>query len=180
MPEFHSLQRAIQAFVAFVFVLAVIVAMLMMRNVSINTTIPDLSVVKPVEFKPSVDADALNLITERPLFWSERRPFEPPQEKVVEKVVEVEDDALEGVELIGVLASSQGSTAIFKRKKEKFRMSLSDELEGWVLEDIEPGIAVFTMRASAEADPEFTIIELRRREVLPSVWQSEPKDLSEK
>lgn len=178
--EFQVLQRRVQFFVVGVFVLTVVVALLMMRPVSVKSSAPNLSVMEPVELQHREGAADLAPILNQPLFWAERAPYVAAEEEA--EVVEVapKSNALDDAQLVGVITTSEGSVVMLKLRDKVLRMALLDELDGWVLVDIEPEQAVFSLGIEGEGEPEFTIIELQRREPLPSVWQSEPQVLSEK
>lgn len=72
-------------------------------------------------------------LTERPLFWYGRKPYEPPAAEVVvsEAPEEVLEMAIDEVQLVGVLGAGDQSGIIVTHAGASRRLALDDEIEGW-------------------------------------------------
>lgn len=82
-------------------------------------------------------------ISQRPLFWQERRPL--PEEEVVveEEPVQEENRNIDNFQLVGLFNAGESSSVIVMYKDKKHRLRVNDELAGWTLVGIGDNKALF-------------------------------------
>lgn len=89
----------------------------------------------------------LNELMERPLFWSERRPYEPPvvvePEKQPEKQPDPGEKVFKDTQLLGIYAGGQHPGVILLHKDKRIRLNQQDTLEGWTLDTLNERSAEF-------------------------------------
>jgi hypothetical protein len=81
----------------------------------------------------------------RPLFWASRRPA--PGAGVMTSLQQLAElkpaGRLDELELTGVLGSGDQGTAIVSFKGKQMRLAIGDEVQGWALQSVSLGEAVF-------------------------------------
>lgn len=99
---------------------------------------------------PAPDPEQRSEIRDRPLFWDTRRPVvaveePPPEEAVAEEESEQEQlGKIKNVTLAGVFGSGESAGIIYLAKGKEHRIMVGDEINGWVLESVEPSRAIFS------------------------------------
>lgn len=99
-------------------------------------------------------ASAEPVVLQRPLLWSSRRPLAPVLAQPVEADDKPEErgptkDALAGYRLAGMFRSDFDAGVIVVGPKERKRLVVGDEIDGWMLEEVEADRAVFVSRSGA-------------------------------
>ena len=111
---------------------------------------PDALIVSSL-VEQTVPADAASQeIVSRPLFWESRRPEDGPEAQVVAPPVPAKGKKLEGVRVVGIFGSGDSGGAIVIANGKKQRISVSDALEGWLLESVASDRAVFVKGADKD------------------------------
>jgi len=93
----------------------------------------------------SVDPALSEEIRNRPLFWASRRPL-IAQSQVIEGTVEGESAVkgeLDKVQLVGIFGAGESAGIITLVKGKKRRILVGEDIDGWTLDSVEPGRAVF-------------------------------------
>lgn len=120
--------------------------------------VPAIDFVEPeVRVDSGLDNGLFDSIQERPLFWSERRPYVPPVEVEEEEEepppVRRGPDPFDDVKLVGVYSSSTGSGVIISVNGERQRLARYDSTLGWMLMEADATGALF-VRDGEEMDDE--------------------------
>lgn len=89
-------------------------------------------------------------ITARPLFWVGRRPLDNPGDGPPPEAPAVAGKQLKDVRLVGLFGGGDKAGVIVLVKDKKQRILRGEELEGWTLEAVEAGEAVFTRGGGRE------------------------------
>jgi len=89
----------------------------------------------------------LSELLERPLFWSERRPYEPQVVVEPEKQPEKQPDpgakVFKDTQLLGIYAGGQHPGVILLHKEKRIRLNQQDTLDGWTLDTLNERSAEF-------------------------------------
>jgi hypothetical protein len=109
-----------------------------------SLSIPELLVTEGTD-EAGAEAPAMTFsLTERPLFWSSRRPHVGEQEVVSEPQGAGRRDNLDQVKLEGIYSAGESSGIVISIKKERSRIRLNETLFGWTLKELNENGAVFT------------------------------------
>jgi hypothetical protein len=93
----------------------------------------------------AVDPAFSEEIRSRPLFWASRRPL-VSEATVAGEVVEEKSAAkseLDKVQLVGIFGAGDSAGIITLVKGKKRRILVGEDIDGWTLDSVEPGLAVF-------------------------------------
>lgn len=118
---------------------------------------PDRSLLQPVELVPySRVSEHEAALTERPLFWPERRP--EPEEVATEAAPQVKgrNNNVNNFVLLGILSTGELSTVNVDYKGEVHRLKVGETLAGWTLQSVVFDEVIFVESASAGKDNENT------------------------
>ena len=99
-------------------------------------------------------ADVEPELLQRPLLWISRRPLAPVAPPVADAQDNAEEqgpakDVLAGYRLAGVFQSEFDAGVIVVGPKARRRLVVGDEIDGWMLEDVQADTAVFVSRSGA-------------------------------
>lgn len=110
--------------------------------------LPDESALSVSSYQGYAPLTAELQISQRPLFWQERRPLAEEVE-VVEPEPEPEVNRnIDKFQLLGLFGAGENASAIVMYKKEKHRLRLGDTLDGWTLMGVVDNSALFTSAGS--------------------------------
>lgn len=90
-------------------------------------------------------------ITARPLFWVGRRPLDNPGGGLPPEPPAEAGKQLNDIRLVGLFGGADKAGAIVLVKDKKQRILRGEELQGWTLEAIDAGEAVFTRGVQRES-----------------------------
>lgn len=181
----QKIKRVTWALIVVVCVLGAVEIMLMIRPLQLNPELPESTLLAPAQLNMASSPSDVTVVSGRPLFWSERRPYvKPVQSKPKPKPEKLPvNNALDDVELVGVIAAGRSSSVIIKAKEDKGdvqRVLLDDLYQGWRLIDVTSTSAVFALEnAEAPEQPRVREVRINHREPLPQVWQGSENNLSE-
>lgn len=106
---------------------------------SVGVKVPPSDSLLPLELVNRKEGSkTTNNLVERPLFWEGRRPI--PEEAAEDVSIETPklDMALpEGIKLLGVVVAGPQSEAILGFENDRLRAGIGDEVEGWLVENVE-------------------------------------------
>ena len=173
----RATQLAITAFLLLIAVIAGTVILFLFRSKP-DPVLPDESVMTFTAFQGYVaPAEEQLTITERPLFWQERRPIAAEQNIEAPEPVIEQNRNIDDFELIGLFKAGTNSSAIVMYKKEKHRLRLNEELAGWRLVDISDNAAAFE-ESSASAEEKIEMLMLYDPISLPQLWLDNESQLN--
>ena len=123
------------------------------------------------------DADARNQVVSRPLFWLGRRSVTAAEVVVVEPAPEkAAGQKIKGVKLVG----TYGGGAIIRLKNDKRRVAVGDEVEGWLLDAVEPNSARFVRGAAVDELMLQRVDASKLVKMVPSAPEQKPPAAEEK
>lgn len=178
----QKIKRATLMLVILVCVFGLVVLFFMLRPLHIKTEPPELTQLNPAQLKLASAPDGSAIVSERPLFWSERKPYvevaaEPskPEPKRVNNV-------LDSVDLVGIFAAEATSSVVFNDQKgDVHRVALDGLYQNWRLVEVTSSTATFMFEGDeSQEQPSVKEISLNHREPLPAKWQGKQQNLSEK
>lgn len=161
----RAAQVALSAFVLLIMAVILAVALYLVRGAP-APVLPDESVMTFNAYE-GYGATAVHelSISQRPLFWQERRLH--VEEDVVEvKPVKEKNRNIDKFRLIGLFNAGTNSSAVVMYKDTKHRLRIDDELDGWTLVAVEDNAALFRSAGFPEAESK----ELYKPVVFPQQW----------
>ncbi|MDO6746788.1 hypothetical protein [Gilvimarinus sp. 1_MG-2023] len=180
---FQKIKRIVFALTAIVLMLSMVVIGLMNRAVDIDPAPADASMFELTEFALMSQQELNPVINERPVFWSERKPYvEPkPEPKPDPKPVKRKPNtALDGAEILGVMVAQESSSVVLKIGEDVHRIMVEEVYEDWRLADVTENKAVFLLLGGrVPGESTVTEIEFKPRQPLPKTWTGSEQDFSE-
>ncbi|WP_049723719.1 hypothetical protein [Gilvimarinus polysaccharolyticus] len=177
----QKIKRATLTLVVLVCVFGLVVLLFMQRPVHIKTELPELTQLNPAQLSSSAPVNSA-IVSQRPLFWAERKPYVGAAEPMPEAAPKRVNDALDNAELVGVFAAGLTSSVVLKIKKGDVHRVVVDGLyQDWRLVGVSPSSATFIFEGDeSQEQPSVKEISLNHREPLPAKWQGKQQNLSEK
>jgi hypothetical protein len=176
----QKIKRSVIGIIVLVALLGAVTLWAVSRSVRVASEPPALSALQPQKFAVTAAPDNIHLISERPLFWADRTPYEAPVESAPEPVTKKTNTALDKAQVMGVFAAGGTSSVILKVKDKVQRIGINEMYEGWRLTEVSSDDAVFLMeQGGSSSQPAVKTIKINSREPLPAQWQGEQHNYSE-
>jgi hypothetical protein len=177
----QKIKRAAWFLIVAVCVLGAIGAMLAVRPLRFAPDLPDSSLLASTSFNAKDAIAEVEVVSERPLFWSGRKPYVEAVKPKPKPKPAPKNNALKDVEVVGVFAAGASSSVVLKPKKgDVTRVALDGLYQGWRLVDVTPAGAMFALDGGKrQAQPRVQEIRLNKRDPLPTQWQGKKQNLSE-
>ncbi|BFM21604.1 hypothetical protein [Gilvimarinus japonicus] len=142
-----------------------------------EVVLPSSEVMQWGEYRPRDPVERSSVITEKPLFWAERRP----EVEVVEAPAPARkkpEVSIDEMELLAIFSAGVKSAATVRYKKETYFLKVDDELAGWTLLDA-LGLDAMFARTNTLSLGDDVVIETLRFKPFPKLqtkW-SEPSEI---